>query len=393
MSSLHNFKHLLLEQRLTPDLYQAIADEVCIGWTAEVRHASPGAVDDIVYARHDKAITFLLPWLIEKGIRRDATIVDFGCGSGSSTVALAHFFQHVVGVDIEEREVNAARTRAQLMGVNNVEFCWAGPTDIVGAVLEHRPDCIIFHAVVEHLTDRERLDYLSRLWRGIDEGAVITITETPNRYAYFDGHTAVMPFFHLLPDEIALAYVKQSPRPGLAEAFEAVRHDPDALSELRHRLGLGVGYQDFEAGFGEALNEVTIGDGFDDALINMFPIDINDQLLLSYFQAANIPVPAGFARSVLAAAFRKPASSEERTVNADRNAARSREIIATHAGLVPSVVEPTPIVETSPPPAEQAPPSPAGPEAPCLPESAPAGLAERLRQLGRAAFQARFGRN
>src|SRR5690606_25614403 len=84
-------------------------------------------------------------------------------------------------------------------------------------------------------------------------------------------------------------------------------------------------------GFDEDLNEIMIGDGFDKEIIGMFPVDISDHLLLSYFDTANIPAPAGFARSVIAAAFRKPTSSAERRVNAIRNVERSREIIAVHS--------------------------------------------------------------
>src|SRR5690606_20118025 len=95
----------------------------------------------------------------------NATIVDFGCGSGSSTVALAYHYRHVIGIDIDEGEIEAARTRARLMGVTNVEFAAVRPTDIAHAVVDRKPGCVAFHAVIEHLTEREKIDYLQLLWR------------------------------------------------------------------------------------------------------------------------------------------------------------------------------------------------------------------------------------
>ncbi len=324
-----------LRDHIDSDLYGAIKDAVSVEWPQSVvaDPASKQMLDDIVFVRYDKALEFVVPWIRRFAPDPHAHVIDFGCGSGSSTAALATHFTSVLGLDIIEAEVQAARDRCRLMNVTNCEFDAQTPDAILARCERESYDVIVLHAVVEHLLEAEKLDYLPRLWRALAPGGHLFVVETPNRYAYFDGHTFSQPFSHLLPDEILHTMLRSTPSLRFAEALEEayLRDGPAGFSAQRHRLGMGVGYHDFAVAFAEDLFEVLVGDGFDEEIIWFFPLDINDHLLLTFWDRQSLPVPAGFARSVLSLAFQKPRSHEERELNRQKNVDRSSSIIRTHS--------------------------------------------------------------
>ena len=238
-----------LRDYIDTDLYDALRDAVCVGWPRDLV-ADPSAkemLDDIVFVRYDKALEFVVPWIKTFAPNSDSRILDFGCGSGSSTAALATHFTRVLGLDIIEAEVQAARNRCRLMGIPNCEFDAQTPDAILARCGKESYDVIVLHAVVEHLLEIEKLDYLRRLWDALVPGGHLFVVETPNRYAYFDGHTFSQPFYHLLPDEILRPILRDNPSLRFAEALEDayMRGGSGGFSEQRHRFGVGVGYHDF----------------------------------------------------------------------------------------------------------------------------------------------------
>ena len=64
-----------------------------------------------------------------------------------------------------------------------------------------------------------------------------------NRLWHFDHHTSFLPYFHWLPDDLAFAYSRMSPRANFRERYR----EPDAASRLHFlRRGRGVSYHEFE---------------------------------------------------------------------------------------------------------------------------------------------------
>src|SRR5437868_2043945 len=52
---------------------------------------------------------------------RDKVVVDFGCGRGLESVELVeHGAQHVIGLDLEQRYLDEARTLARQRGVEHL---------------------------------------------------------------------------------------------------------------------------------------------------------------------------------------------------------------------------------------------------------------------------------
>jgi SAM-dependent methyltransferase len=155
------FIELIRDGGATRDVHLAAGDDE----TA----ALPGEVDDRYVARelervalHQRSLTPLL----ETTVGRAARVLDFGCGTGGTTVALALSAlapSRVVGVDANPWSVAAAEVRARGHGLADAGFVHTaagdelpfadGSFDLVTAVsvLEFIPDAAARDATVERL--------------------------------------------------------------------------------------------------------------------------------------------------------------------------------------------------------------------------------------------------
>lgn len=91
---------------------------------------------------------FLLPYL-KPGIK----MLDCGCGPGSLTIGFARYVKNgeIVGVDIEESQLQIARDDAKNAGINNVLFKQASILDL--PFEDNYFDVVFSHAVLSHLHD------------------------------------------------------------------------------------------------------------------------------------------------------------------------------------------------------------------------------------------------
>lgn len=87
-------------------------------------------------------------WHLPRKRRRS---LDFGCGVGRLTRALAGHFDAATGVDISEVMVSQARILNA--GVNRASFEVLGPTGLE-AYSDRSFDCIYSRIVLQHITDR-----------------------------------------------------------------------------------------------------------------------------------------------------------------------------------------------------------------------------------------------
>lgn len=113
---------------------------------------------------------FLLPHL-RPGMR----LLDAGCGPGSITVGLALAVApgEVVGIDLNERAIKAAREAALAAGATNLRFEVADlhqlPFD------ETRFDAVFAHAVLQHVPDADRA--VRSLARVLAPGGVLGLAD------------------------------------------------------------------------------------------------------------------------------------------------------------------------------------------------------------------------
>jgi len=137
-------------------------------------------------------------------------VLDFGCGSGSSTVALGELLgrTEIVAVDLEETNVAVARVRARYRGIENVSFLVSpGPMDLPPELGTF--DVIFLTAVCEHLLPRERTTVVPKLWSLLRPGGVLFVSETPHRYYPVEYHTTGLPLLNYMPSGLAYALTRR----------------------------------------------------------------------------------------------------------------------------------------------------------------------------------------
>jgi hypothetical protein len=87
------------------------------------------------------------------------------------------------------------------------------------------------------MTHAGRPQAMRDTWQALPEGALWCLIETPNRLWYFDDHTWRPPFFNWLPDELACAYPRFSPREPFRSAYRQLLAGK-MESFLRHGRGV-----------------------------------------------------------------------------------------------------------------------------------------------------------
>ncbi len=131
-------------------------------------------------------------------------ILDFGCGSGSSTLVLARMFprSEIVGVELSPEHLRIAAERLRFHGYGNVRFVQSpGGTTLPDDL--GRFDFIVMSAVFEHLLPDERHAVMPQLWAHLRIGGCLLLNQTPHRFFPFESHTTGLPLINYLPDRLA----------------------------------------------------------------------------------------------------------------------------------------------------------------------------------------------
>lgn len=140
-------------------------------------------------------------------------ILDFGCGSGASTMCLAKLFpeSEIVGVELESDLLKVARGRLSYYGFENVRLLQSPsgtelPAEMGGF------DLIVLSAVYEHLLPAERSVVLPQLWSLLNEEGILFLDQTPHRYFPLELHTTSLPLINYLPDGLTLKAARRFSR-------------------------------------------------------------------------------------------------------------------------------------------------------------------------------------
>ena len=182
-----------------------------------------------------------IPWLDHACPLQGRRVVEVGCGTGSSTVALAEQGARVTAIDIHDGSLEVARDRCRLYGLGARLIKLSG--DSIASLGENAADLVVFSASLEHMTIEERLAALKGAWHIVPAGGAVAVLDTPNRLWYFDQHTSQLPFYNWLPNDLAFHYSRFSPRENFRELYDD--YTPD--SELHFlRRGRGVSFHEFE---------------------------------------------------------------------------------------------------------------------------------------------------
>ena len=180
------------------ELIQSILDVKGVAWVCDEisRDQDPATIQRYF---EDDFLPYVAPDAFD-GKR----ILDFGCGSGSSTMVLARLFprSEIVGVELSPELLELARRRQQFYGYPNVTFVLspAGTTLPPGLAPF---DFVVLSAVYEHLLPAERRTLMPQLWAHVKPGGVLLMNQTPHRFFPFESHTTGVPLINYLPDRLA----------------------------------------------------------------------------------------------------------------------------------------------------------------------------------------------
>lgn len=155
-------------------------------------------------------------------------VLDFGCGSGASSVILAKLgAQKVVGIDIDEHRLSVAKLRVRDYSfTDKIELNLL--SDASRLPFENDTfDVVLCQGVIEHIDYRERKEWIKEMWRVVTPGGYLLILETPNRLWPKDTHTTGLLLLPYLPPRLACIFAK---------AFKAV----DKNHSFEDLLAMGI---------------------------------------------------------------------------------------------------------------------------------------------------------
>lgn len=197
----------------------------------------------------------LIPWLDSirriKGLR----VLEIGCGPGSSTIAFSEQSAIITAIDVNEDFLHEAKTKCYSYGLQPL-FFKLNASEIDNHFPSESFDLIIFMASLEHMTLPEREKALAAAYKLLPKGGLLCITGSPNRLHFMDSHTSLLPFFHWLPDELAIKYAKYSSRAQYNDHLLEVDDNFEKL-EWFYRWGRGVSFHEIEIAL-KPLNELKI---------------------------------------------------------------------------------------------------------------------------------------
>jgi SAM-dependent methyltransferase len=134
---------------------------------------------------------------------RGKRLLDFGCGTGASTVILGRMLPEttIVGIELDAELLVLAKARAAHHGLRNVSFQASPAPDALPPDVGNF-DALYLSAVYEHLLPNERATLIPLLWSQLAPGGLLFIDETPWRWFPLELHSTRLPI-NYLPDRLA----------------------------------------------------------------------------------------------------------------------------------------------------------------------------------------------
>jgi SAM-dependent methyltransferase len=176
-------------------------------------------------------------------------ILDFGCGTGYQSVALAQMrAKHVVGLDTNPTHLEKGRELARELGLQEqVEF-----TDKFAEAFEGRFDIAISQNSMEHFTDP--LGALNAMKAALKDSGGILMTFGCPWFSPYGSHMhffVKVPWVNILFSEKTVMNVRSMFRNDGARRYEEVESGLNKMTiakfeRLLHECGLRVGYKRYD---------------------------------------------------------------------------------------------------------------------------------------------------
>lgn len=138
-------------------------------------------------------VRYLVPEIeLRCGSLRGKRVLDFGCGTGASTAALAVRCKDVIAFDVDEEAIDVCRMRLEEHGLESRVQLYSARDleavrDRIGSV-----DLVLMCGVIEHLPltqDGLRRDIVRTLFSMLNAPGYLYVYDTPNRLWPYDFHT------------------------------------------------------------------------------------------------------------------------------------------------------------------------------------------------------------
>jgi 2-polyprenyl-3-methyl-5-hydroxy-6-metoxy-1,4-benzoquinol methylase len=171
-----------------------------------LRPCKPGKWLQDELSRADKILTREAVVLSRYLDIRDKRLLDFGCGAGASSVAWSRLGAIVTGIEPDEHLAAAAQIRVAEDAVeDSVHILHLPDTRHLPFAAGSFQVCVC-NAVLEHIPPPDRGQYIREVWRVLEPGGCLYITETPNRLSPYDGHTTQLWWVPWMPVPLARRY-------------------------------------------------------------------------------------------------------------------------------------------------------------------------------------------
>ena len=134
-------------------------------------------------------------------------ILDFGCGTGICTFAMASEGANLTGIDISEGRIQIAKShyRSSYSQCNIVFMSIEDTTHLPFS--DNTFDIVLCNAVFEHILPVQRFSHFSEIARVTKQGGHVVISGTPNRFFPKDSHTSKLWLVPWMPLWLVKPYV------------------------------------------------------------------------------------------------------------------------------------------------------------------------------------------
>lgn len=181
-----------------PELIKSVLDVKGAAWLCD----EIARDEDPLYVRSDLMMS-LLSYVRESHFDGKLDL-DFGCGSGASTVIIARMFPRcrILGVELDEKLLELAPLRSQHYRLDNVDLLRSPSADRIPEQAQG-VDFVLLWAVWEHLLPAERPLLLLQMWESSTLQGVLFVNQTPDARFPMEAHTTKLPLLNYLPDRVA----------------------------------------------------------------------------------------------------------------------------------------------------------------------------------------------
>ena len=242
--------------------------------------------DDPEYVQ--KVLETQLKAYVDQAEFRGKRLLDFGCGTGASTLSMAAMWPdlEVVGVELSDSRIELANKVLAAKKYPNIRFLVSpDPNSLPSEIGKF--DYVMLSAVYEHLLPEERKKVMPLIWSGLKFGGLLFINQTPYRYFPYEHHTTGLWFVNFLPDGLTHYFARN-----FSKVSPDVNKSPDWNVLLRAGVRGGT-----EA---EVLGNLRLVDDGSRPTV----IQPRNQDRAAYWLAGTNPQRHGTIKRILAGAFR-----------------------------------------------------------------------------------------